>query len=202
MQKRLPPSLLALGIALLFTFSAAAQTVTLKLKNATVKKVFKEASRQTNVSIVYNEAIFEGLKPVTIDVKNASLKEVLEMCLPNPPFNYTIDGNMITVRKISARELQSQNPGQSSSLYAVSGTVTDKNGKPLEKSTVEISGPQNKTTFTDINGAFNFRLPVGRYNLSVSNVASEKFQTEFKVAEKPLPPFSIEMKEKVNQMEM
>ncbi len=210
MQKKLPQHVpivqvnkwpLLLILALFFSFTANAQTVTLKLKNATVKKVLREASRQSKVSIVYNEAILEGLKPINIDVKNAAVKDVLDLCLPNPPFNYTVEGNLITIRKYSTKELQEQGVAQGAVVYVVSGTVTDKSAKPMEKSTVEISGPQNRSTFTDVNGVFVFRVPAGRYNLTVSNVASEKFQTEFKVGEKPLPPLAIEMKEKINQME-
>src|SRR5688572_21261695 len=57
------------------------QKVTLDLKKAPIQKVFKEVSRQTGVSIVYNEALFEGFKPVTIKVNDASIEDVLDKCL-------------------------------------------------------------------------------------------------------------------------
>jgi hypothetical protein len=49
------------------------QTVTLSLRNVPVQKVFKAVSRQTGVSIVYCENLFEELDRVSINVKNAPL---------------------------------------------------------------------------------------------------------------------------------
>src|SRR5687767_5244760 len=78
------------------------QTVTLSLKNVPVQKVFKAVSRQTGVSIVYCEDLFEGLKNVSINVKNAPVKDVLQQCLPGTPFEISVQGNTIVIRKRSA----------------------------------------------------------------------------------------------------
>ena len=58
-----------------------AQTISFSLKNVPVQKVFKEASRQAGISIVYSEALFKNFDRVTIAVKNATIAEVLDKCL-------------------------------------------------------------------------------------------------------------------------
>jgi type II secretory pathway component GspD/PulD (secretin) len=85
------------------------QTVTLSLKNVPVQKVFKAVSRQTGVSIVYCENLFEGLQHVTINVKNAPVKEVLQQCLSAAPFEFSVQGNTIVIRKRSAIEMPAIN---------------------------------------------------------------------------------------------
>ena len=77
------------------------QTVTLSLKDVPVQKVIKEVSRQSGVSIVYSESMFEGMKRITINVKNVSVKEVLQQCLPGQPFEFTVQGNTIIIKKKS-----------------------------------------------------------------------------------------------------
>ncbi|HEY4207912.1 MAG TPA: hypothetical protein VGM31_13910, partial [Puia sp.] len=47
------------------------QKVTLSLKKAPVTRVFKEIFRQTGISIIYNVQLFDGMAPVTIQVKDA-----------------------------------------------------------------------------------------------------------------------------------
>ena len=75
------------------------QTVTLSLKNVPVQKVFKAVSRQTGVSIVYSENLFEGLQHVSINVKNAPVNDVLQQCLPGAPFEFSVQGNTIVITK-------------------------------------------------------------------------------------------------------
>ena len=81
------------------------QTVTLSLRNVPVQKVFKAVSRQTGVSIVYCENLFEGLHHVSINVKNAPVKDVLQQCLTGASFEYSVQGNTIVIRKRSVIEL-------------------------------------------------------------------------------------------------
>src|SRR5688572_25128109 len=66
------------------------QKVTLSVKNMPVQQVFKEVSRQTGFSFIYNEAMFEKFAPVTIEVKDVSLDEALDICFRNQPFSYDI----------------------------------------------------------------------------------------------------------------
>ena len=69
-----------------------AQTVTLSVKNTPIQKVFQEVIRQTGVSIMYDEALFSGAKAISLNVREASVTEVLAKCLEGQPFIYSIEG--------------------------------------------------------------------------------------------------------------
>lgn len=126
-----------------------AQRVTIDMKNAPVQKVFTEVIRQSGVSIIYNEALFKDAALVTIQLKDATVEEVLEKCLAGQPFVYSIENNMIVVKQ--------RDPNTTSSSIGppidISGKVTDSEGKPLFGATVKVKGRKLSVT-TDINGVF------------------------------------------------
>src|ERR1700744_3136914 len=73
-------------VFLLFTFwQATAQQpspkVTLQEKNVSLKKVFNDISKQTGISVMYDEALIRNTGPVSIDVRNVSLSEAMQACL-------------------------------------------------------------------------------------------------------------------------
>src|ERR1700748_1997008 len=57
------------------------QKITLSVRNEPLNKVFDAISKQTGVSIVYNDNLFSNAKPVTLNVKDAPLEEVIAECL-------------------------------------------------------------------------------------------------------------------------
>jgi TonB-linked SusC/RagA family outer membrane protein len=128
------------------------QTVTLDLKDAPIQKVLKEASKQTGISIIYNESLFKDFSPVTIKVKDVTIQQVLEECLKNQPFTYSFEGNLIVINKkqptASAIELQIEPPPMD-----IHGHVTDSLGHPLAGASITVKGMRTGTS-TDANGDF------------------------------------------------
>src|SRR5882672_10521354 len=57
-----------------------AQKVTIYGQNASLKTIFKEIKRQTEYTLVYTDDFLLQSKKVTIDVKNAPLEDVLDIC--------------------------------------------------------------------------------------------------------------------------
>ena len=128
------------------------QTVTLSLKNVPVQKVFKAVSRQTGVSIVYCEDLFEGLKHVSINVKDAQVKDVLLQCLPGAPFELSVQGNTIVIRKRSIIEtpvttIATPPPAP------IKGRILNEHGEPIPGANVQVKGTR-KGTSTNTNGEF------------------------------------------------
>ncbi|OQP59514.1 hypothetical protein A3860_37395 [Niastella vici] len=129
------------------------QTVTLSLKNVPVQKVFKAVSRQTGVSIVYCENLFEGLQHVTINVKNAPVKDVLQQCLPGAPFEYSMQGNTIVIRKRSAIELPAITNTPAPPPVPIKGKIVNEKGEPIAGANVQVKGTR-KGTSTNNEGEF------------------------------------------------
>ena len=123
-------------ITITFLHAAAAgiaQTVTLDMTNVPIQQVFKEVSRQTGISIVYRETFLKDVQPVTISVKDASVKEVLDLCLKNQPVTYSVENNtiIVTEKNVSASNL-------SPPAGEFHGRVTNGNGEPLSGANVTI----------------------------------------------------------------
>jgi hypothetical protein len=137
------------------------QTVTLSLKNVPVQKVFKAVSRQTGVSIVYCEDLFEGLKNVSINVKNAQVKDVLQQCLPGTPFDISVQGNTIVIRKKSIIEIPANtNIAPPPAPAPIKGKIVNEKGEPIPGANVQIKGTRKGTT-TNTGGEFNIDADKG-----------------------------------------
>ncbi|MDP4214005.1 MAG: TonB-dependent receptor [Bacteroidota bacterium] len=149
-----------------------AQGITLSEKNTPLKKVFIKISKQTGVSIMYDEALLKQASPVTIDVINASIDQVLNICLKNQAFTYSIVKNTIIIRKIEKQpDLE---PPPPEPLYnEITGVVRDENGQPLQAVSVSVEGSTRGTT-TDGLGAFSLKARKGE-TLQFSIIGYAKF---------------------------
>ncbi len=151
-----------------------AQTVTLSLKNVNIQKVFKEISKQTGISILYNEDIFKELSPVTIKVRNASIDEVMGKCLKGQPFRYSLQGGIITVEKMLPKPSDNFQMPE----VIIKGKVTDVEGKPLEGVSVLVVGKKNGAA-TDANGNFSINVD-GNETLRFSFIGFEPMEVSVK----------------------
>ncbi len=128
-----------------------AQSVTLDLKNVPVQRVFKDISRQTGLSIVYSEAMFNNFEPVSIKVKNASVQETMDKCLSGHPFKYALSGNTIVISR--QETTVTINPVAAPPLIDVRGRVINDKDEPVIGVTVTVKGTKNATA-TNNDGEF------------------------------------------------
>lgn len=128
------------------------QTVTLSEKNVSLQKVFREINRQTGYQFFYNDKLLNQAGKVDINVTNASLEEVLKMCLKKLPVTYTIVEKTIVVKPVEEKETIAvvNNPPPP---VTVKGKVVDESGKPVEGITIQVKGT-TKGTSTDASGGF------------------------------------------------
>ena len=67
--------------------SGFAQKITISKQNAPVEQVLKEIKKQTGYLFFYNQEWIKQVKAVDIDVKQASIDEVLKIYFYNQPVN-------------------------------------------------------------------------------------------------------------------
>ncbi len=86
-------------MALVHTNTPGYAQITLKEKNAPLEKVLAAIEKQTKYVFLYDP---EELKTVTItiNVKNATLKETLDKCFKGLAIAYSIIGNNVLLKKI------------------------------------------------------------------------------------------------------
>lgn len=165
-------AILLLATCLQVSARGFSQTVTLSMKNVPVQKIFTEISRQTDVSIIYDEKLFEHFSLLNIDVKRATIQQVLDQCLKNQPFVYRIENNIISIKDTaSARTDQTERLVST----VIRGKVTDERGEPLIGATVALKN-SGVTTTTDSLG--NFELSVNDPVRDVLVVSFVSYGTE------------------------
>ncbi|WP_291909036.1 TonB-dependent receptor [Chitinophaga sp. CB10] len=144
---------IVLMIAALMEVSASsyAQKVTLSDKNITLEEVFHQIRKQTGYNVLWDVAILEGTRPLALDVKNASIEEVLAKTFANKPFTYTIRQNTIVVTRLPE-------PAAAAAAVIIKGVVTDVNNQPLPGVSVRLKGTQLGTA-TQPDGSFTLSIP-------------------------------------------
>jgi len=135
---------------------ASAQSISLSEKNANLETIFKSITKQSGYVFFYNYRLLEQSKPVTIELKQASLKDALDACFQNQPFTYTIQGKQITV---VLKQIQKTGPVSTPEIL-VSGTVRDSLGTVLPGITINIKGTTTGA-ISDQNGKFKLQAPLG-----------------------------------------
>ena len=126
--------------------------MTLAGKNISLEQVFTAIRQQTGYAIVADLALIRSARPVTLNIKDAPVDEVLKAAFKGQPFDYLIEGRTI---QVSPRSAPVTIPGPSSSR-GLQGKVTDSAGRPLSGAAVAIKGG-SRGTFTTADGSFQLK---------------------------------------------
>ena len=145
-----------------------AQKITLFMQDEPIETVFKELRRQSKYDFLYNEALVKDLKPVHINVKNATVNAVLDTLFVNSQLRYSIHDKLVMIsRKDMAAVAQDS--------FTISGIVKDKEGRPMPGAGILLSG-YKRGTVADDNGRFKISgLKPGNYTVLVEMIG---YQTE------------------------
>ncbi|WP_127127041.1 SusC/RagA family TonB-linked outer membrane protein [Pseudoflavitalea rhizosphaerae] len=146
------------------------QSVTLKVKNAPLKEVLAAVKKQTGYAVFYNAELLADAKPVTLDLQNASLAEVLKAAFNGQPLNYVIENKTIFISRGSAAPTENKRTVELmlSQADPVKIRVTDAEGQPLTGATVAVA-KSKRSGVTDAQGYITLNLDAGDV-ISVSYV--------------------------------
>lgn len=139
---------LLLGMSAVFAESKA-QNLTLNLRNVKLEEVFSSVSKQSNYKFFYNDNILKEVPMVSIQVKNANIRDVMDQVLKEQNLTYKVTADIVSItvdRPTTTKAAQAQNQ--------VTGTVRDAEGNPIVGASVVVKGSTTGTT-TDANGRFN-----------------------------------------------
>ncbi|GHE29895.1 SusC/RagA family TonB-linked outer membrane protein [Sphingobacterium griseoflavum] len=133
---------------------AAAQKITLAVKNEKLSNVLQSIGEQSGYRFFYNSELVKNSDPVTINLSNASLKESLDAITNGRQLSYTIEDRAITIKAAQAPKVAQTAQGH------VHGTVTDEQNQPLGGVSVHVKG-KSQGTQTDVKGNFTIAAPIG-----------------------------------------
>lgn len=132
-----------------FQVSAKSQNyITLSETNSSVNKILNEIKKQSGYKLLYSNANVEHIKPISVDLKNASLEEALKSTFNGLHLSYMLKNNTILITSKQNTENQSR------ANINVQGKILDENKKPLPGASVKVKGV-NKGAVTDGNGNFS-----------------------------------------------
>ncbi|HYO21159.1 MAG TPA: SusC/RagA family TonB-linked outer membrane protein, partial [Flavisolibacter sp.] len=151
------------------------QQITLKLKEAPLEKLFSEIKKQTGYVVFYDYAAIAEAKKVTVDVKNASVEQLLEQAFKGQPFEFIIEGKTIFVTK-KAPEKKSSVQVQASTPppIDVKGRIVNEEGQPVAAS-ILVKGTQQGTT-SNTDGFFELKGVPENATLVISGVGIQTFE--------------------------
>jgi TonB-linked SusC/RagA family outer membrane protein len=155
-----------------------AQKVTLSERNAPLSTVFEQIRSQTGYDFAYSTKTIQTAKPVTINVKNEELAEVLAKIFDGQPLEYKIEDKSVTVSVKQSTILDQFKPVLSVTSANITGTVTDSLGKSLIGATVVLATKRtNYKAVTDYRGMFRFsNIQEDRYTLTVTYIGYAKLE--------------------------
>jgi TonB-linked SusC/RagA family outer membrane protein len=134
------------------------QLISVTGKNVSLEKVFKKIERQTQYVFFYDEDGLQQAKRVSLNVKNASLAEVLEQCFKDQPLLYHIVGKTIVINDRGPLREEKMIAPALPALIEIKGRVQDENGNPLAGVSVTVVG-ENRGVSTDDGGNFSINAP-------------------------------------------
>lgn len=161
--------------------------VTLSVRNGSLESVLKQIRKQTGYNYALQDQWKAISRPVSISVKNAPIKEALDICFKDQPFFYTIVSRTIVIEDRKPPEHpKAIGAINTISPDGISGVVLNDAGKPLAGASVGLQG-FNRSFEADDNGKFFFgNLPAGKYQLEVSYIGYEKYSKSILLTDRPV----------------
>ena len=129
------------------------QVISLSLQDAPLETAFIEIKKQSGYTFIYTRAQIKKALPVTVHIRNASLKETLRKCFSNQPLLFIIEDRYIIVqtKKSSQPPVANEHPA-----IDIRGKVINDKGEPVEGATLLVKGTDQGTT-TNAEGYFELK---------------------------------------------
>lgn len=130
-----------------------AQNISLKVKDASIRTVFKSLSKQSKYNFYYESDMISHANNITMSVVNEPFLSVLEKCFKNQPFTYVINHNTVVIRKKDVVESAERRAD-----IIVVGRVFDEINRPIPGVSVKLKGTKISVA-TSPQGEFTLKTP-------------------------------------------
>lgn len=139
------------------------QKVSLNFENASLSEVLDEIQKQTGYDFLYNSALIDQKRTITIKTQETDLKQVLTNILSSRDLSFEVDRKSVLIKlsktpthlvEVRGQTLEKEEIQQ----RIISGTVRDVAGQPVSGTTVSIKGA---SVGTSTNEDGNYSLSVG-----------------------------------------
>jgi len=128
------------------------QKASVNLKNASLQEVFYELAKQTRYNFICDPIDVKAIPPVTINVKNKPLMDILYSFIDRNAYDITIfekEQNILISKRINAMVIAD---------IVIKGRVTDDKGVPIPGASVKIKDT-SIARLTDTEGNYTITVP-------------------------------------------
>lgn len=151
-----------LGIWAAVTFVPAnamvhAQQISISAKNTPLNEIFKSIMKQSGYVFIYDSPQINQTR-VDVEIKSASINNVLEECFKDIPFSYKIVKKNVLVKEKKVSVPETKIIAQQQQVR-VNGLVVDSLGSPLSGVSVAMKNNSRIGTTTDLNGRYVLEVP-------------------------------------------
>lgn len=138
------------------------QNVTISRHNANLKTIFKDIKSQTGYTFFYTEKINTTQQSIDIQLKDASIKEVLDHCLKGLKLNYTIVDKTIVIRQVITEQQPVTSYAPVSQTINVKGVVMDnQSGETMVGVSIYLKAGKIPLASTNEKGEFAVNVQPG-----------------------------------------
>jgi TonB-linked SusC/RagA family outer membrane protein len=141
--------------------------ISIKANRMPVQNLFKQLQKQHGYSFFYNTEMNNDLPRVTINVRNATIDEILQQCFKGTAFDYLVVDKTVVIRRKGAAVPTTQ--VQPSEMMLIMGQVLDRNKLPLSGVTIKLKGSSSQWA-TNNAGDFNAVIPKTSTTLQLSYI--------------------------------
>lgn len=154
--------------------------VSLDVKEASLKKVFKLIEKQTGYVFTYRSEILKNSHPVTLRLTNVPLEKALEQVLEKSRFMYRISGSAVLIAVKAQAPPATAEPYtfvvRRDTLMSVTGTVVNERNEPMAGAMITVKG-YDRYVIADDNGGFTIHRIGPNTRLEASCISCEKTET-------------------------
>ena len=147
--------------------------ISLDLGNATMEEVIDEIEANTEFKFIFNTKTVDLKRRVSINVRKATIKRVLEILFTSKDILYTIEDRKILLKKkdttIGVLSPPPSNVDVKRIQFQLSGSIRDNEGQPLPGASIVEKGTTNGTQ-SDFDGNYTLEVANGNAVLIVSYI--------------------------------
>jgi TonB-linked SusC/RagA family outer membrane protein len=165
-------------------FCQLSRRITLTETDAPFSKFLEDLREKFGISYYILADVAQQAHRVSFSVKDASLKQVLDICFKGQPFTYKMLDDGISIRPFDTKPM------------TVHGQVVDGKNDPLARVTVQVRGDATASVATDDNGVFTVSTRVRDPLLIFSSVNYEPQELRPREGK----DLRVQLQEKVNEL--
>ena len=145
----------------------------IQLSNTTIKGLFGYIEQNSEFVFLYRSEDLNTSKKLSIDIKNATIFQILDQVLKDEKVAYDVYERQIVIRKSTESAVTAQQPEKKE----ISGKVSDSKDQPIPGVTVLAKGTTIGIT-TNLDGKYRFFVPSDTKIISFSFVGLKTQEIE------------------------